>query len=134
METPHGRHFTVGVHLTPTFGDLTYPPSLGTTVTVGPRLVPVADRDAWQGTPAPPEVFAERAQAYFPGLRTEDLVWHQAGLQARLKGYPDFVIRRDSRLPGVVHLLGIDSPGLTASLAIARRVSDLALDLKAPRA
>jgi len=123
VETPHGRHFTVGVHLTPTFEDLTYPPALGTTVTVGPRLVPAPDRDAWQGTPAPPEAFAERARAYFPGLRTEDLVWHQAGLQARLKGYPDFVIHRDSGLPNVVHLLGIDSPGLTAALALARRIS-----------
>ena len=131
VETPHGRHFTVGVHLTPTFGDLSWPPSLGTTVTVGPRLVPASDRDAWHGTPAPPEQFAERARAYFPGLRTGDLIWHQAGLQARLKGEPDFVIHRDPDLPFAMHLLGIDSPGLTASLALARRVRALAEEVDA---
>jgi len=122
VETSHGRHFTVGIHLTPTLEDLSYPPSTGTTVTVGPRLTPAKDRDLWQGTPAPPDLFAQRVRAYFPGLRTEDLIWHQAGIQARLKEFPDFVIHRDPKVPQVVHLLGIDSPGLTACLALAERV------------
>jgi len=124
VETPHGRHFTVGVHLTPTFEDLSFPPSLGSTVTVGPRLVPAPDRDAWSGTPFPAESMAERVRSYFPGLRTEDLIWHQAGLQARLTDHPDFVLLRAPSAPNVIHLLGIDSPGLTACLALARRVAD----------
>lgn len=126
VETPHGRHFTVGIHLTPTFEDLSHPPVMGTTITIGPRLVPATDRDDRQGVPEPPDVFVDRVRAYFPGLRTEDLVWHQAGLQARLKGAPDFVIHQDPSVPNAVHLLGIDSPGLTACLSLARRVADLA--------
>ena len=39
VHTPHGKHFTVGVHLTPTFEDISYPPRLGSTVTVGPKLI-----------------------------------------------------------------------------------------------
>jgi len=123
--TPHGRHFTVGVHLTPTFGDLSFPPALGSTVTVGPRLVPVEDRDEWQGPPLPAKVFAERILPFFPGVREEDLIWHQAGFQARLKGYPDFVIKADPEQPHFINLLGIDSPGLTSCLAIARRVGEM---------
>ena len=123
--TPHGRHFTVGVHLTPTFGDLSFPPALGSTVTVGPRLVPVEDRDEWQGPPLPAKVFAERILPFFPGVREEDLIWHQAGFQARLKEYPDFVIKADPEQPHFINLLGIDSPGLTSCLAISRRVGEM---------
>ncbi|MGD8387805.1 MAG: FAD-dependent oxidoreductase, partial [Desulfobacteraceae bacterium] len=132
VETPHGRHFTVGVHLTPTFEDLSFPPRLGSTVTVGPRLVPAPDRDAWSGTPVPAESMAERVVPYFPGLRTEDLIWHQAGLQARLSEHPDFVLLRAPSTPNVIHLLGIDSPGLTACLALARRTADRIREDSAP--
>ena len=127
--TPHGRHFTVGAHLTPTFGDSPARPAMGSTVTVGPRLVPVKDRDAWSGPPSPAKIFANRVNPFFPGLREEDLIWHQAGLQARLKGYPDFVIETDSTNPHFINLLGIDSPGLTSCLAIARLVGEMVGDM-----
>ena len=54
-----------------------------------------------------------------------------AGIKARLQGegdgFRDFVIRHeyDRGLPGFVNLVGIDSPGLTSSPAIARYVSRL---------
>ncbi len=55
----------------------------------------------------------------------------QSGVRPRLgtPGGPvrDFVIREESAggLPGWVNLVGIESPGLTASLAIAGRVAAL---------
>ncbi|MCD4717299.1 MAG: NAD(P)/FAD-dependent oxidoreductase [Desulfobacterales bacterium] len=123
--TPNGSHFTVGVHLTPTFGDSSARPASGSTVTVGPGLVPVSDRDEWSGPPSSAKIFAERVNPFFPGLKKEDLMWHQAGMQSRLKGYPDFVIEADSVNPRFINLLGIDSPGLTSSLAISRRVGEM---------
>ncbi len=129
--TPHGRHFTVGVHLTPTFDDLSYPPSLGSTVTVGPMLVSVDDRSDWAGPSTSAEAFAEKVSPFFPGLKAGDLSWHQEGLQARLKGYPDFIIEADSSQPNMINLLGIDSPGLTSCLAIARKVKDMIGNLQA---
>lgn len=123
--TPHGHHFTVGIHLTPTFEDLSYPPTTGSTITVGPKLIPVEDRDDWSGPPVDAGVFAKGVYSFFPGLKEEDLVWHQAGIQARLKEYPDFVIEAGSVRRNFINLLGIDSPGLTACLAIAGRVGEM---------
>lgn len=50
-----------------------------------------------------------------------------AMLQGRGEGFRDFVIRHeyDRGLPGFISLIGIDSPGLTASPAIAGYVSRL---------
>lgn len=121
VTTPSGTHFTVGVHLTPTFEDLSYPPRLGTTVTVGPKLVPAKDREDWAGPTVSADFFADAVRSFFPGIGAEDLLWHQAGLQARLKKFPDFIVSVDSTHPNFVSLLGIDSPGLTSCLAVAER-------------
>jgi L-2-hydroxyglutarate oxidase LhgO len=129
VTTPSGRHFTVGVHLTPTFEDLSYPPALSTTVTVGPKLVPARDREDWSGPSVDAKAFAGAVVPFFPALRAEDLLWHQSGLQARLKTFPDFIIKAGSRLPNVINLLGIDSPGLTSCLAIADRTVEKVGDI-----
>ena len=122
VDTPFGTHFTVGVHLTPTFEDLDYPGRIGTTFTVGPKLVPVQDRDQWIETPLPPSVFYHKVRRYFPGIKEQDLSFHQMGLQARLKGEEDFILLRDLKSGPAIHLLGIDSPGLTSCLSIAQAV------------
>ncbi len=127
--TPYGRHFTLGVHLTPTFESLSYPPTIGSTITVGPKLVPAESRKAWSGPSVKPEVFVEAVHSFFPGIRKEDLIWHQSGLQARLKKEPDFVIMQDPKAENFINLLGIDSPGLTAAPAIAGRVKAMVKDL-----
>jgi len=43
-------------------------------------------------------------------------------LSCEIKGVEDFVILGYPKMPAGVHLLGIDSPGLTSCLAIAARV------------
>jgi L-2-hydroxyglutarate oxidase LhgO len=121
VDTPSGRHFTVGVHLTPTFESIEYPPSIGSTVTVGPKLVPAENRQDAAGPTVAAEVFANAVRPFFPDINEGDLSWHQSGLQARLKKHPDFVLVHDEAAPNLIHLLGIDSPGLTASLAVANR-------------
>jgi len=52
------------------------------------------------------------------------------------KGMADFVIARDPGYPRAIHLVGIESPGLTSAPAIARHVAPLVaetLDLAKPR-
>ncbi len=63
--------------------------------------------------------------AFFPDLTAADLEFHQSGIQARLDGYHDFYIKPDRTSQQVIHLLGIDSPGLTAAPAIAKYVARL---------
>ncbi|MBI4285580.1 MAG: NAD(P)/FAD-dependent oxidoreductase [Chloroflexi bacterium] len=66
-----------------------------------------------------------------PFLAPEDLEPESAGIMAMLQGpgegFRDFVIRHeaDRGLPGLINLIGIESPGLTASPAIARYVSQM---------
>jgi L-2-hydroxyglutarate oxidase LhgO len=77
------------------------------------------------------ESFAEAIRRYLPGLRTEWLSPDYAGVRPKLAGpgesFRDFVIAEESEagLPGLVNLIGIESPGLTAAGAIAERVVDL---------
>jgi L-2-hydroxyglutarate oxidase LhgO len=125
VESPNGRHHTLGVHLTPTFDMVGGEITIGDTVTVGPKLIPVAHFEDYNSTPvSPPEAFLENL-AFFPDLTAADLEYHQGGIQARLDGYHDFYIKPDRKTNRVIHLLGIDSPGLTAAPAIAKYVGSL---------
>lgn len=71
--------------------------------------------------------FAESLARYLPGVRPEHLRPACAGLRPKLRadgGFADFVL--EERPTGFVQLIGIESPGLTAALAIAERVAALA--------
>jgi glycerol-3-phosphate dehydrogenase len=63
--------------------------------------------------------------AFFPDLTAADLEYHQGGIQARLDGHHDFYIKPDRKTNRVIHMLGIDSPGLTAAPAIAKTVASM---------
>ena len=75
------------------------------------------------------EPFASAIRRYFPSLDSARLVPGYSGIRAKLAGpgepAADFIIQtpNDHGLPGLVNLFGIESPGLTASLAIAERVA-----------
>lgn len=75
------------------------------------------------------ERFAEAVGRYLPAIRPEHLAPDYAGIRPKLVGprggFADFVIATPKSQPGVTHLIGIESPGLTASLAIGSRVSDV---------
>ncbi|MEW6352662.1 MAG: FAD-dependent oxidoreductase [Thermodesulfobacteriota bacterium] len=122
VDTGSGPQHTVGVHLTPTFDLRNGEWVIGDTITVGPKLVPVSHPEDHSSPGPPAEVFVADLP-FFPDLTAGDLEPHQGGVQARLVDYPDFLITPDRTCPHVIHLLGIDSPGLTSAPAIARMVS-----------
>lgn len=66
-------------------------------------------------------------KSFLPFLHESDLEPDIAGIRPKLQGpgmgFRDFEIVLDS--PGAVHLVGIESPGLTASPAIARYVAKM---------
>jgi L-2-hydroxyglutarate oxidase LhgO len=77
------------------------------------------------------ERFLAAASRYLEGLQLDDLVPDQAGVRPKLVppggGVPDFLVAEESArgMPGWVNLIGIESPGLTASLEIAEYVQSL---------
>ncbi len=113
---------TVGIHLTPTFDEVG---NIGSAVTIGPAKTVGIDKENYGDHLKSPCYFHERVRNFFPGLRVGDIELHQAGIMAVLKGHPDWIIERDARYSGMINLLGIDSPGLTACLSIARYVKEL---------
>ncbi len=74
------------------------------------------------------DAFAAAVRRYWPGLRDSALVPAYAGIRPKIvaRGEPaaDFAIAGPEQhgQRGVVHLFGIESPGLTAALAIADEV------------
>ncbi len=77
------------------------------------------------------EVFCQFAKGFLPFIELEDLEPDFAGIRPKLQGhgedFRDFVIAHEDKrgLPGLINLIGIESPGLTASLAIARHVGEM---------
>ena len=73
--------------------------------------------------------FAQAISRYFPGIDPRRLAAGYAGIRPKLGGpgepAADFIIQTPAEhgLPGLVNLFGIESPGLTASLALAERVA-----------
>jgi L-2-hydroxyglutarate oxidase LhgO len=123
VDTPTGRHHTLGVHLTPTFDMIDGEMIIGNSVTVGPKLIPVDHFEDYKRTPVPPPEAFLKDMDFFPDLTVADLEFYQSGIQARLDGYHDFYIKPDRNTNRVIQLLGIDSPGLTAAPAIAQTVA-----------
>jgi L-2-hydroxyglutarate oxidase LhgO len=124
--TPQGTYFSVGVHLTPTLTtDNAGVSTIGPEVTVGPLSRPANHREEYGGAYQSAEVFLSQVRSFFPGLQQEDLMPHQTGIQARLAGHQDWVIEFSDGDRRCLNLLGIDSPGLTGSLAIAQHVGKM---------
>jgi 2-hydroxyglutarate dehydrogenase len=76
----------------------------------------------------------EQIKKFLPEIKEESIVPDYAGIRPKLgrssalstgKGFMDFIIRREEGYEGWVNLLGIESPGLTSSLAIAKMVEGL---------
>lgn len=73
-------------------------------------------------------------QKYLPGVDESCLDPDYAGIRPKLasrgavmtgSGFNDFIIRKEQGFEGWINLLGIESPGLTSSLAIAEKVEEL---------
>lgn len=111
---PMPSHAGLGVHVTL---------DLGGELRAGPDTTYVDELD-YDVDPSKAARFGEALRRYLPSVRDEDLSPDYAGIRPKLYGPEepprDFVIAPTRS--GAVHLIGIESPGITASEAIARRV------------
>jgi len=112
-DSPH----SLGIHLTRTLGEETL---------IGPSAIQVSDKDDYE-IRTPREEYEKGALAIIPDFNIHRIypgysgnrpkVYYQGELQT------DFVIKKQEK--GRVHLLGIESPGLTAAPAIAEYVAKI---------
>ncbi|MDG1418095.1 MAG: NAD(P)/FAD-dependent oxidoreductase [Maricaulis sp.] len=106
-----------------------YRRDLGDQARFGPDLDYVETLD-YRIDPTRADSFYEAIRRFWPGLPDGALVPDYAGIRPKIHGYgepqPDFRIDGHDQhgLEGLVTLYGIESPGLTASLAIGEYVAE----------
>lgn len=143
------RHLGKGVYFRLTgpapFDRLIYPPpipgalgthyrkDLGGQGVFGPDLAYVEAED-YSVDPAKADEFARYIRRFWPGLPDGALTPDYAGIRPKLHGpgepQPDFQLHGADHhgLPGLMALFGIESPGLTSSLAIGEAVAQALLE------
>ena len=90
------------------------------------------DRIDYAVDPRRAESFYARVRRYYPDLRDGALLPAYSGIRPKIVppeiASQDFVIQgsRTHGVPGLINLFGIESPGLTSSLALADHVRDMA--------
>lgn len=139
-------HYGKGVYFRLTgkapFERLIYPPpipgalgthyrkDLGGQAVFGPDLAYVEAED-YSVDPAKAAEFEHYIRRFWPGLPEGGLTPDYAGIRPKLHGrgepQPDFQLRGrdDHGIDGLVALFGIESPGLTSSLAIGEAVAEM---------
>ncbi|SET34917.1 glycerol-3-phosphate dehydrogenase [Natronincola peptidivorans] len=113
----------MGIHVTPTMDG---------NVTVGPNADYVEDF-AYYGVPQRNmDYLAEDASTLWPHIHKSDYISNYSGIQPKwLEGndaIKDFVIEARDEAPNTINLVGIESPGLTSAVPIARRAVRLLAD------
>ena len=138
------RHLGKGIYFRLTgpapFNRLIYPPpipgalgthyrkDLGGQGVFGPDLAYVETED-YSVDPAKAEEFARYIRRFWPGVTVERLTPDYAGIRPKLHGpgepQPDFQLHgvANHGMEGLMALFGIESPGLTSSLAIGEAVA-----------
>lgn len=106
----------LGVHLTPTLDDQTL---------LGPNAFFIEEKTNYRHR-SEPHAFEEAVRFYLPRLNDFKVTPAYSGNRPKLylKGepHPEFLIIKDRNW---IHLLGIESPGLTAAPALANHVAGL---------
>ncbi len=111
----------LGIHLTNTVDG---------NILIGPSNEYIDEPDDYACTADIIRVLKKEGHELLPGLSASDFIRNFSGLRSKQtspeeKGFKDFVVESRQDLPGFINLVGIESPGLTSSPAIALMVKDM---------
>ncbi|MDR0841199.1 MAG: NAD(P)/FAD-dependent oxidoreductase [Christensenellaceae bacterium] len=112
---PNYKTGGLGIHLTPTMEG---------NILVGPSTEYIGARGDYAATRRVMDTLLQEGARIFPHLQKEYFIRNFAGIRPKLTpqgvgGYHDFVMERRGN---AIHLIGIESPGLTAAVPIAHEV------------
>ena len=118
---PNIREGGLGVHLTPTVDG---------NILIGPSTEYLDDPEDYATTRPTLDLLLREGSRIFPFLKKDLAIRNFSGIRPKLVskdkgGYGDFVIERPAQIPRTIQLIGIESPGLTSALPIARHVVGL---------
>ncbi|MBK7628307.1 MAG: NAD(P)/FAD-dependent oxidoreductase [Bacteroidales bacterium] len=120
---PHHNMEGIGIHITI---------DMGGGVKLGPdvKYLELNTYD-YKLTPSKQEAFFKSAKKFLPFLEFDDIAPEMAGIRPKTQkpgeDQRDFYIEEESKrgYPGFINLIGMESPGLTSSIAIAKYVNNL---------
>ena len=123
---PHQKMEGIGIHVTI---------DIGGGVKLGPDVKYLESNIYdYKVTPSKQEAFYKSVKKFLPFLEFDDIAPEMAGIRPKIQkpGEPlrDFYIMEETSrgYPGFINLIGMESPGLTSSIAIAKYVNGLIND------
>ncbi|HEY9060694.1 MAG TPA: NAD(P)/FAD-dependent oxidoreductase [Pseudobacteroides sp.] len=111
----------LGVHLTPTIEG---------NILIGPSAEYIKTKCDYGVTKDVMNQLFKEAKELLPPISIRDTIRNYSGIRSKLVGpkvggFGDFVIEESIIVPGLIQLIGIESPGLTSSIPISGMVRDI---------
>jgi len=115
---PKKHSGVLGIHLTPTIKG---------NILIGPSAEFIDDIDDKKTTDKTMKTLLKEAKEIIPNLPNNSIINAYSGIRCKLVsdkdgGWADYRIEESKKTPGLINLLGIESPGLTAAPAIAKKI------------
>jgi glycerol-3-phosphate dehydrogenase len=111
----------LGVHLTPTIDG---------NMIIGPSAEYIGSSEEYANTRKMMDSLLTEAQELLPQIKHDMIIGAYTGIRSKTVppgsgNFGDFIIEESIAAPGMINLIGIESPGLTASIPIAERVCEM---------
>ena len=118
---PNPKAGGLGIHLTP---------SIDGNVFIGPSSEYIDEKNDYSVTKEVMDLLIEDGSRIFPHIKKEHFIRNFSGIRPKLVGkeqggYEDFVIELREDISNFINLVGIESPGLTSAVPIAKYVVSL---------